>query len=114
MARFLRLCMMLAEVLILIAEIEASMNSKQLKAVEGAKRWKISSVQVPVASPAPSEVSAVSETPRIRQTGKHHHFADNSVAGGDVILGGFITVFIVAVVWYIRVTRKNQKSPARV
>ncbi|KAL3536449.1 hypothetical protein ACH5RR_004910 [Cinchona calisaya] len=43
---------------------------------------------------------------------QHHHSFDKSVAGGGVILGGLGTTFLVAVVCYIRVTRRKNTEPA--
>ncbi|KAK9668750.1 hypothetical protein RND81_13G083800 [Saponaria officinalis] len=36
-----------------------------------------------------------------------HHPFDKSVAGGGVIIGGLATTFLVAVISYIRATKKN-------
>lgn len=53
------------------------------------------------------KVSAESaEAPNIRRLGKHHS-TDKSVAGGGVIIGGFVTAVFAAVFCYIRVTRKK-------
>ncbi|WOK91886.1 hypothetical protein Cni_G00578 [Canna indica] len=38
---------------------------------------------------------------------KHHHRIDKSVAGAEVILGGLAVAIIIAVICYIRVTRKR-------
>jgi hypothetical protein len=39
---------------------------------------------------------------------KRHHSVDKSVAGGGVILGGLATTFLMAVVCYIRATRRHK------
>lgn len=43
----------------------------------------------------------------------HHHRQafDKSVAGGGVILGGLATTFLVAIVCYIRATRRRSAEP---
>ena len=43
-----------------------------------------------------------------RRVMRHHHSSDKSVAGGDVILGGFATVLVAAIFCYLRVTRRHQ------
>ncbi|GAU39204.1 hypothetical protein TSUD_270480 [Trifolium subterraneum] len=50
--------------------------------------------------------SKEAEAPNIRKLGKHHS-TDKSVAGGGVIIGGFVTAIFAAVFCYIRVTRKR-------
>ncbi|KAK7402009.1 hypothetical protein VNO78_13936 [Psophocarpus tetragonolobus] len=55
-----------------------------------------------------SKVEAA-EAPDIRRLGKHSS-TDKSVAGGDVILGGLVTVTFAAVFCYIRVTRKRDSE----
>ncbi|PIN02256.1 hypothetical protein CDL12_25231 [Handroanthus impetiginosus] len=44
---------------------------------------------------------------------KHHHHRsiDKSVAGGGVILGGLVTLFLVALFCYIRATRRKDLQP---
>ncbi|KAH0779177.1 hypothetical protein KY290_005604 [Solanum tuberosum] len=42
---------------------------------------------------------------------KHHHSVDKSICGGGVILGGLATIFLVAIVCYIRVTRRRHSTP---
>lgn len=37
-----------------------------------------------------------------------HHSVDKSIAGGGVILGGLATTFLVAVICYIRATRRHK------
>ncbi|KAK6774257.1 hypothetical protein RDI58_029496 [Solanum bulbocastanum] len=39
---------------------------------------------------------------------RHHHSADKSVAGGEVIIGGLVTAIFAAVYCYIRITRKKE------
>ncbi|KAL8508988.1 hypothetical protein ACS0TY_016249 [Phlomoides rotata] len=41
----------------------------------------------------------------------HHHPFDKSVVGGGVILGGLATTFVVAIVCYIRATRRRSAEP---
>uniref|UniRef100_A0A3Q7J2F9 Uncharacterized protein n=2 Tax=Solanum lycopersicum TaxID=4081 RepID=A0A3Q7J2F9_SOLLC len=38
---------------------------------------------------------------------RHHHSADKSIAGGEVIIGGLVTAIFAAVYCYIRITRKK-------
>ncbi|KAG6603622.1 hypothetical protein SDJN02_03534, partial [Cucurbita argyrosperma subsp. argyrosperma] len=40
---------------------------------------------------------------------EHHKSIDKSVAGGGVILGGLATTFLVAIVCYIRATRRQSE-----
>ncbi|OMO64972.1 Basic helix-loop-helix DNA-binding superfamily protein [Corchorus olitorius] len=49
--------------------------------------------------------------PVIRAIRKHYSYKKAQV-GGDVILGGFVMALVVAVVCYIRLTRKSQKPHA--
>lgn len=84
----------MAEFFIFTAETETTMSS--LKVLNGAES---------VLCPTASEVSITLESPSIRQMGKHHS-TDDSVTGGGVILGGFITAIVAAVVCYIQFTRK--------
>jgi hypothetical protein len=46
------------------------------------------------------------EAPNIRRLGEHHS-TEKSVAGGGVIIGGFVTAIFAAIFCYIRVTRKR-------
>lgn len=39
---------------------------------------------------------------------EHHKSRDKSIAGGGVILGGFATTFLVAIICYIRATRRQK------
>ncbi|MCD7458007.1 hypothetical protein HAX54_036860 [Datura stramonium] len=43
---------------------------------------------------------------------KHHHSIDKSICGGGVILGGLATTFLVAIVCYIRATRRKHSKPS--
>ncbi|KAG8385676.1 hypothetical protein BUALT_Bualt03G0069900 [Buddleja alternifolia] len=57
---------------------------------------------------APSEVGLNRNgAPEIRK----NHCADKSVAGGDVIVGVFATALVVAIVCYIRITRRRPCQP---
>lgn len=62
------------------------------------------------ASPAGSEVvrhmSVKAAAPAARRLG-HHNESSKSVAAGGIILGGLGTAMIVAVVCYVRVTRRE-------
>ncbi|KAI3456380.1 hypothetical protein Pfo_013043 [Paulownia fortunei] len=62
-----------------------------------------------ISSPAPSGRVITNGAPGITHIWKHHS-ADNSVAGGDVILGGFATALVAAIVCYIRITRRSNGS----
>ncbi|KAK4754406.1 hypothetical protein SAY87_002510 [Trapa incisa] len=55
-----------------------------------------------------AEAPTMVETRRVQR----HHSLSGS-AGGDVILGGFVTAFVAAILWYIRVTRKTSESNAQ-
>ncbi|EOY28514.1 Basic helix-loop-helix DNA-binding superfamily protein, putative [Theobroma cacao] len=57
----------------------------------------------------PPDVKMIAEGPVIRAIGKHSSL-DKSAAGGDVILGGFVMAVVVAVVCYLRITRKSQEA----
>ncbi|KAM7498236.1 hypothetical protein LguiA_022650 [Lonicera macranthoides] len=48
----------------------------------------------------------LTEAPEIERMEKHHS-TDKSVAGGGVIIGGFVTAIFAAVYCYIRVTRQR-------
>ncbi|KAL8508985.1 hypothetical protein ACS0TY_016246 [Phlomoides rotata] len=51
------------------------------------------------------------EVMKINHHHRHHHPFDKSVAGGGVILGGLATTFLVAIVCYIRDTRRRSAEP---
>lgn len=72
--------------------------------------WMLGLMQAPVQSPAPSSVGIIGGSPGIRRIARHH--SDKSVAGGDVILGGFLTALVAGVLCYIRVTRRNRQNHA--
>ncbi|KAA8519935.1 hypothetical protein F0562_014155 [Nyssa sinensis] len=61
-----------------------------------------------VLSPAPPE-----GMPEVRRIARHHS-SDKSVAGGDVILGGFATAVVASIYCYIRITRRNKNPNAEV
>ncbi|KAI3466606.1 hypothetical protein Pfo_023269 [Paulownia fortunei] len=71
-------------------------------------------------APANAESSISSPAPSLGGVGTYgtpglthiwnHHSADKSVAGGDVILGGFATALVAAIVCYIRITRRSKDS----
>ncbi|CAI9098326.1 OLC1v1034948C1 [Oldenlandia corymbosa var. corymbosa] len=48
-----------------------------------------------------------SEDDHVGSLHRRHHSVDRSVAGGGVILGGLATTFLVAIIWYIRATRRT-------
>lgn len=56
-------------------------------------------------SPSPAPLEDLSVT-HIRK----HHSEVNSVAGGDVILGGFAAALVAAIICYIRITRRSSKT----
>lgn len=61
----------------------------------------------------PRVTNMIAEAPVIRAIGKHYSSSDHkSAAGGDVILGGFLMVLLVAVVCYLRVTTRRQEAHA--
>ncbi|XP_022720833.1 uncharacterized protein LOC111278492 [Durio zibethinus] len=55
------------------------------------------------------QVEMIAEGPVIRAIGKHYS-SDKSAAGGDVILGGFVMAVVVAVVCYLRITRRSLEA----
>ncbi|KAK4421302.1 hypothetical protein Salat_2080700 [Sesamum alatum] len=64
-----------------------------------------------IPSPAPSWGGAdANGGPGLMRIWSHHHSADKSVAGGDVILGGFATALVAAIVCYIRITMRSKHS----
>ncbi|KAJ8549682.1 hypothetical protein K7X08_033389 [Anisodus acutangulus] len=67
-----------------------------------------------VSSPAPSENGMSRGKGDQAQAVTHirtHHSFNKSMAGGDLILGGFATALIASIFCYIRVTRRrNQHS----
>ncbi|OIT32659.1 hypothetical protein A4A49_24387 [Nicotiana attenuata] len=67
----------------------------------------------------PKEVGSENEHNRIAQSQDihiekkhHHHSIDKSFYGGGVILGGLATAFFVAIVCYIRATRRKHAKPS--
>ncbi|KDP20836.1 hypothetical protein JCGZ_21307 [Jatropha curcas] len=65
-------------------------------------------MQPTVPSPAPSQNGIIAVTPGIRQIARHH--PNRSVAGGDVILCGFLMAIVAVVFCYIRITRRNHNQ----
>ncbi|WMV59754.1 hypothetical protein MTR67_053139 [Solanum verrucosum] len=59
-----------------------------------------------VEGPSGAEASAPEVTNILKI--RHHHSADKSVAGGEVIIGGLVTAIFAAVYCYIRITRKKE------
>ncbi|KAH0735568.1 hypothetical protein KY285_011275 [Solanum tuberosum] len=59
-----------------------------------------------VEGPSGVEASAPEGTNILKK--RHHHSADKSVAGGEVIIGGLVTAIFAAVYCYIRITRKKE------
>ncbi|KAK4727412.1 hypothetical protein R3W88_032329 [Solanum pinnatisectum] len=59
-----------------------------------------------VEGPSGAEASAPEDTNNLKI--RHHHSADKSVAGGEVIIGGLVTAIFAAVYCYIRITRKKE------
>lgn len=103
MARFLLLCILLAELSVFIASRDLDPIARY-----DTKRLILTDSIVPSPSPSKNgENKGSEESPRIGGI-KRHHSVDKSVAGGDVILGGFAIAFIVAIVCYIRVTRSRE------
>lgn len=105
MARFFLLCIILAELTTLIAKTNGSENMDLMapKEVNGPYDKVVFEDEL-VPSPAPSS-GGTGNRFVIR-----HHSSDKSAAGGDVILGGFATALIAAILCYIRVTRRNQET----
>lgn len=69
----------------------------------------------PVPSPLPSEggvdIGTGDQAPVvITYIIKKHHSFDKSMAGGDLILGGFATALVASIFCCIRVTRRNQHN----
>ncbi|KAF7121444.1 hypothetical protein RHSIM_Rhsim13G0163300 [Rhododendron simsii] len=107
MARFLILCTVLAELISIFMGKTNGSESLDLiaPAVFGPR-------DVPVPSPAPSyrgNDSGIGNIAGNRRVTRHHS-SDNSAAGGDVILGGFATALVGAILSYIRITRRNQHA----
>ncbi|KAF8414049.1 hypothetical protein HHK36_002048 [Tetracentron sinense] len=100
MARFLLVCLILGEVLM----VQGMAHESQKVGTGGV----VGFADAPVASGESSEgeKSGVAEAPGIRRMGKHHSSGE-SVAGGDVIIGGLATAIFAAVFCYIRVTRRR-------
>ena len=82
MARFLILCIVLVQFSIFVGSLD---------------------LQVPSSAPS----SGTGDVPENRRVTRHRS-EDKSFAGGDLILGGFATALVAAIVSYIRVTRRNQ------
>ncbi|KAH7836385.1 hypothetical protein Vadar_000614 [Vaccinium darrowii] len=105
MARFLILCIVLSEFFIFLGKTN---GSESLDLIAPAV---IEPRDIPAPSPAPSSGvnnSGIRNVEGNRRVTKHHSL-DSSAAGGDVILGGFATALIGAIVSYIRITRRNQQ-----
>ncbi|CAK9135461.1 unnamed protein product [Ilex paraguariensis] len=112
MARFILFCLVVAELSIFMGKTNGSrgLDPEPQMAALGADQKMFTLVEVPVPSPAPSEggvSTGINETSYTRLVTRHHS-SDKSMAGGDVILGGFATAVVASIVCYIRVTRRNQ------
>ncbi|KAH7858239.1 hypothetical protein Vadar_021630 [Vaccinium darrowii] len=116
MARFLLLCIILAELSMLISKTKGSENLDLMApmAVNGPYHKPMFGLKDGlVPSPAPSwggHNSGNGGTLAGNRRVTRHHSSDKSAAGGDVILGGFATALIAAIFCYIRVTRRNQHA----
>ncbi|OIT33500.1 hypothetical protein A4A49_62014, partial [Nicotiana attenuata] len=92
--RFLHICLVLAQLVLLMQ------NAYALSRLEAL---------ILVPTPAPFEGGTGrgkgDQTPAIIHIRTHHSF-DKSMAGGDLILGGFAIALIASIFCYIRVTRR--------
>nr|DAD23181.1 TPA_asm: hypothetical protein HUJ06_024644 [Nelumbo nucifera] len=114
MARLLKICLIMAEVLMVMAmayDHEPVSPNAPKAAIEGSQKGAGSS------DPPSSSVTAISskdeldmtetaESPGIRRMGNHHS-SGGSAAGGGVIIGGLATAIFAAIFAYIRVTRRR-------
>ncbi|KAK4377514.1 hypothetical protein RND71_003810 [Anisodus tanguticus] len=58
------------------------------------------------------EHNGIAQAQDIKIEKKHHHSIDKSICGGGIILGGLATAFLVAIVCYIRATRRKHNKPS--
>ncbi|KAF5943695.1 hypothetical protein HYC85_017772 [Camellia sinensis] len=105
MARFLVVFIILAQLSIYMTKTNGSQDLDLMApmAVFGHE-------DVSIPSPAPSsggDSSGMGNGSGTRRITRHHS-SDKSMAGGDVIVGGFATALVAAIYCYIRVTIRNQ------
>ncbi|OVA11634.1 hypothetical protein BVC80_8997g5 [Macleaya cordata] len=133
MARLLVLCLILVEVLSLLAMAHGSESSESnvpnKVGIDSEdhqhKRLGPNLANPPSSTSEKSSLSdesktedqdEVAEAPEIRRMGKHHHHSstDESIAGGGVIIGGLATAIFAAVFCYIRVTRRRNTTESKI
>ena len=103
MARFRHFCFVLAaELFSFIAMFQVTDGSMLTPARAGTY----------AADPPDINIEMVAEGPVIRAIGKHYSY-EKSEAPGVVILGGFVMALVVAVVSYIRLTRKRLEAESQ-
>ncbi|XP_031473098.1 uncharacterized protein LOC116245724 [Nymphaea colorata] len=61
----------------------------------------------PIGDEIVRHIAVMAEAPAAARRLGHHHESSSSAAGGGVILGGLGTAMIIAVVCYVRVTRRE-------
>ncbi|CAN4083888.1 unnamed protein product [Withania somnifera] len=95
--RFLLICLVLVHVILLMQNANTLRESDFLTIVP---------------SPEPSEKGMErgrgDQAPAVTHIRTHHSF-NKSMAGGDLILGGFTTALIASIFCYIRVTRNRNE-----
>ncbi|XAR53722.1 hypothetical protein NMG60_11022378 [Bertholletia excelsa] len=125
MARLLLLCITLANFSPLLAEAYGSgdLGSTATMATKGRETPDHKAVfglnDLAVSAPTPSPLSGAEDSGRrgvIVLEGNRrltrHHSPGSSVAGGDVILGGFATALVAAIFCYIWVTGRTRHAKA--
>lgn len=116
MARFLLLCLILANACVSLTMASAPSPSKApAPMIRKMGKHQNAPALSPSNEQSSREAQAVPETEdnvSILEQKIHlkHHHVDRSVAGGGVILGGLATTFLVAVFCYIRATARHKKT----
>ncbi|KAF5726427.1 hypothetical protein HS088_TW22G00105 [Tripterygium wilfordii] len=100
MARLCVVCLILAEILV-VQVLSNSSHGWVVDPCEAVAR--VDNQIAPTSGAESSSVYGAAEGPDIRRLGKHHA-PDKSIAGGEVIIAGFVTAIFAAVFAYIRVT----------
>ncbi|KAI3474148.1 hypothetical protein Pfo_028936 [Paulownia fortunei] len=114
MARLLVCCLILvnAHLILAIADSEEKQVIGEAPMPRKLGKHNLHS-KITASSPSPSEEDsgAVAQEQVMKNNLRHHRSIDKSVAGGGVILGGLVTVFLVAVFCYIRATGRKNVEP---